>query len=781
MRPLLGRPSKQAAILNALVKEDDPLPPVSRILTVADASAATLSTMARKGWIDIEPKRSLILALPAAGGTRPDRAPRQRAVLEYLNKQHAPVHEQVLRQATRASSSVLRTMEEKGLIERIAEPATVILRLGAQEAMHKIGELRRAERQHRVLDYLLSHPPEDWLWVSWVYAETGCSLKDLRALERHGLVELSEREVWRDPLAERSFVLETPPTLTPAQERAWAAIRAQMAAPDLSPPVFLLHGVTGSGKTEIYIRAAQDALERGRQAIILVPEISLTTQTIRRFAARFSEGLGVIHSRLSDGERYDTWRRIRDGQIRLVIGPRSALFAPLEDIGLIVLDEEHDPSYKQGDRMPAYHARDVALHLAADQQASVLLGSATPDLVTYYLASERHSIQLLELPQRILAHRRYLEDQQARYPLTQIRYAIVEEQLQDVYAIDLPPVHVLDMRHELRAGNTSMFSRRLQQEMVRSLNDGDQAILFLNRRGASTFVMCRDCGTVIRCPHCDIPLTYHLKDGHLHCHHCNHRQAAPTTCPICASARIKHFGTGTQRVEQALHDLLPTARVLRWDRDTTTEKNSHVTLLDRFSRHEADVLIGTQMVAKGLDLPRVTLVGVISADTALNLPDFRAAERTFQLLTQVAGRAGRGPSGGQVIIQTYAPEHYAIQSAARHDYAGFYAQERAFRQQTGYPPFSRLARLVRSAPSLTRCRHEAQALGLQLRQRIQRHHLETLSLIGPAPCFLSRLRGNWRWQIIIRATSPSTELQKLLSCLTLAPGWQLDVDPLDML
>jgi len=293
--------------------------------------------------------------------------------------------------------------------------------------------------------------------------------------------------------------------------------------------------------------------------------------------------------------------------------------------------------------------------------------------------------------------------------------------------------------------------------------------------------MCRDCGTVIRCPHCDVPLTYHLKGGRLSCHHCNHSQAAPVSCPICSSARIKHFGVGTQRVEQALHDLLPTARILRWDRDTTAEKGSHEALLDRFSRHDADVLIGTQMIAKGLDLPRVTLVGVISADTALNLPDFRAAERTFQLLAQVAGRAGRGPSGGQVIIQTYTPEHYAIQSAARHDYAGFYAQERAFREQMGYPPFSRLARLVYSEPGLARCRQAAQDLAIQLRAGIQRQHLETLSLIGPAPCFLSRLRGNWRWQIIIRAPPVGTELQDLLSRLSLAPGWQLDVDPLDML
>jgi primosomal protein N' (replication factor Y) len=301
--------------------------------------------------------------------------------------------------------------------------------------------------------------------------------------------------------------------------------------------------------------------------------------------------------------------------------------------------------------------------------------------------------------------------------------------------------------------------------------------------------MCRDCGTVIRCPNCDIPLTYHLKGARLTCHHCAHEQAVPTTCPICQSHRIKHFGVGTQRVEQAVHELLPTARLMRWDRDTTGRQNSHQVLLDRFTRHEADVLIGTQMIAKGLDLPLVTLVGVISADTALNLPDFRAAERTFQLLTQVAGRAGRGPAGGQAIIQTYTPEHYAIQAAADHDYVTFYARERAFRQQTGYPPFSRLARLVRSDPDLARCRQDAQELALALRESIARRQLDRILVIGPAPCFLRRLRGQWRWQILLRsartlglhAPRAESQLEALLAAIPLPPGWHLDIDPMDIL
>jgi primosomal protein N' (replication factor Y) len=543
----------------------------------------------------------------------------------------------------------------------------------------------------------------------------------------------------------------------------------------------LLHGVTGSGKTEIYMRAATETLERGRQVIVLVPEISMTAQTIRRFQARFGTLVGVIHSRLSDGERYDTWLKIRAGQIRLVVGPRSALFAPMDDIGLMVLDEEHDGSYKQADLAPSYHARDLAWQLAEKHGALVILGSATPDLVTYYRARESRELKLLELPRRILAHYRHLEQQQKLNTEIRVQYTPFGPGLDHVYSIDLPPVHVVDMRHELRAGNRSMFSRLLKQEILRTLAQREQVILFLNRRGASTFVMCRDCGSVVQCPQCEIPLAYHLAGQNLTCHHCNHQQAVPSTCTICQSRRIRHFGVGTQRVQQALHELAPAARVLRWDRDTTTEYRTHDLILDRFARHKADVLIGTQMVAKGLDLPLVTLVGVVSADTALNLPDFRAAERTFQLLAQVAGRAGRGPSGGQVVLQTYAPEHYAIQSAAQHDYAGFYAQERAFRQQMGYPPFARLVRLVCSDSNQARCRERAQDLAQQLVRAIRQHGLDTLDLIGPAPCFFKRLRGQWRWQIIVRGPCPSADLERLFNSVPMPPGWQLDRDPLDML
>jgi primosomal protein N' (replication factor Y) len=515
--------------------------------------------------------------------------------------------------------------------------------------------------------------------------------------------------------------------------------------------------------------------------IVLVPEISMTAQTIRRFQARFGSLVGVIHSRLSDGERYDTWRRIRVGQIRLVVGPRSALFAPMDDLGLIVLDEEHDSSYKQSDLSPSYHARDVAQRLAHEHNAVIVLGSATPDLVTYFRAREADQVQLLELPRRILAHRLHLQQQRDLHSEIQVNYGPAAPGLDQVYSIALPPVQIVDMRHELRIGNPTMFSRLLQQEIKRVLSQRAQVILFLNRRGASTFVMCRDCGTVIRCPDCEIPLTYHLTSQNLTCHHCSYERSVPKLCPMCSSPRIKHFGVGTERVAEAVESLVPNARVLRWDRDTTSSYRSHDLILDRFSRHEADILIGTQMVAKGLDLPLVTLVGVVSADTALNLPDFRAAERTFQLLAQVAGRAGRGPSGGSVILQTYTPEHYAIQFAAQHDYGGFYAHERAFRQQLKYPPFSRLVRLVASDRDQARCRERAHDLARRLGQAITRHRLDVVDLIGPAPCFYRRLRGRWRWQIIARAPYPGRALDRLLERADLHSGWHFDLDPLDIL
>jgi len=785
VRPLLGHSSKQADVLRVLLDDPDPLPTREHVLAQAEATASTLHTISGKGWIEITPEQTLILLRPEAASAQLQRAPAQAAVLAYLQTQGMPLLESVLREATGTSSATIKALEEKSLVERIHEPATVHLRLAESKAREQISVLRGATRQHQVLDYLLTRKPGEWVWISWIYAETDAQLSDLRALESHHLVELAEHEVWRDPLAGRTFALEKPPRLTPDQERAWEAIRPALTA-SVSPnqetisPAFLLHGVTGSGKTEIYMRAVQATLAAGRQAIVLVPEIALTPQTIARFSARFPDRLGILHSELSDGERYDTWRRIRAGELDLIVGPRSALFAPLLDVGLIVLDEEHESSYKQDDIMPTYHARDVAAQLATIHHATLLLGSATPDLVTAYRAYQTSSIQLLELPQRLLSHRHNLESQQVQLALPEAHYRPLGPGYEDVYVADLPPVRVVDMRHELRVGNRSMFSRVLQSEIERALTSREQVILFLNRRGASTFVMCRDCGNVIRCPRCDIPLTFHRTSERMSCHHCNYQQHVPEVCPLCQSTRIRHFGVGTERVETAIHEQFPSARTMRWDRDTTREKGSHDALLEQFTNHQADIMIGTQMIAKGLDLPLVTLVGVIAADTALNLPDYRASERTFQLLAQVAGRAGRGPRGGRVIIQTYTPDHYAIRAAAKHDYAAFYQQEQAFRHRLGYPPFGRLARLLYSDRDNRRAKSEADQLAQQLSSRIAADPSCCTSLLGPAPAFLSRLRGRWRWQIILRATDING-LQRLLSPVVLSSGWRLDIDPVNLL
>lgn len=633
-----------------------------------------------------------------------------------------------------------------------------------------------------VLDFLRQEQgPVD---VSWVYAQTGCARRHLDKLEERGLVTLGREEVWRDPLEGRVFLPTEPPPLTPDQEAAWAEIQAALhpAAFDLRPVTFLLHGVTGSGKTELYLRAVGQVLAQGRKAIILVPEISLTPQTVARFAARFPGRVTVVHSQLSDGSRYDVWRRARAGLVDVVVGPRSALFMPLFPLGLIVLDEEHDPSYKQKSRL-AYHARETALQLARLTGATVILGSATPSLESY-IRAQRGEFRRLELSRRILGHVRRLADLQTVYHVPQIRYQVLREGPPEVRYLDLPPVQVVDMRAELKAGNRSIFSRALAGALDEVLGRGEQAILFLNRRGRATFVLCRDCGYVLRCPHCDVPLTMHGIHGEAYdhaslliCHHCGHRAHLPQECPRCGGRRIRHFGLGTEGLEAAVRERWPGARLLRWDRDTARTAEAHWNILQRFSDGQADVLVGTQMIAKGLDLPLVTLVGVVSADTALNLPDFRAGEWTFQLLEQVAGRAGRGLRGGRVVVQTYHPDHYAICAVERHDYEGFAQEELEFRRRVDYPPYVRMARLIYRHRDPSRAQVAAEDLAQRLREALAQKGLPRTDLIGPAPAFFARIRGRYRWQIILRHADPPAFLRSV----GVPPGWRVDIDPIDVL
>ncbi|MBT9160444.1 MAG: Primosomal protein N' [Dehalococcoidia bacterium] len=630
----------------------------------------------------------------------------------------------------------------------------------------------------------------DALPLSTATRKSGASLAVARSLEKKGLVAIEQVRVARDPLAHRTFPVTPPPRLTPDQEAAWSKIqerlqdgfKVQGSRFSGSPPsltvnregVFLLHGVTGSGKTEIYLRALGETIVHGKKAIVLVPEISLTPQTIARFASRFQGRVAVLHSKLSPGEQFDEWHRIRDGECDVVIGSRGAIFAPQPDLGLIVIDEEHEWTYKQHDKSPLYHARDVALKLAELTGAVVILGSATPDIASYHRAHTGR-YHLLELPARVGEARR-VESQESR--VESQGYGVGDSRLQtpDSRLKGLPQVEVVDLRRELKQGNRSIFSRPLARGINEALSAGEQVILFLNRRGTASFVQCRNCGHVMRCRRCDITLTYHAPENYLICHQCNYSIPPPTSCPECWSRRIKFLGIGTQKVEAETARTFPQARLLRWDRDVTRGRYSHEQILERFQSHEADILIGTQMIAKGLDIPLVTLVGVINADVALYLPDFRAGERTFQLLSQVAGRAGRGRWGGRVIIQTYTPEHYAIVAAGRQDFGAFYEQEIAFRRQYGNPPFNRLASLIYAHTNPERCQEEAERMVLLLREERDSQGLASTALIGPSPAHTQRIRGRYRWQLIIRGSDPMS----IISKVPIPQGWIVDIDPVGL-
>jgi primosomal protein N' (replication factor Y) len=603
----------------------------------------------------------------------------------------------------------------------------------------------RAYKQARVLEFLTGQTQP--ISVSELRERLNCSLATIKALESRHLVSLEKLRVRRDPLAHLSLMTSPVPVLTSSQQAAWESIRdviAKKARQPSRPPVFLLFGVTGSGKTEIYLRVLAQVIATGKRGICLIPEIALTQQTVERFASRFPGRVAVLHSGLSPGEQFDEWQWIMEGNCDVVIGPRSALFAPLPDLGLIIIDEEHEWTYKQEDKSPRYHARDVAIRLAQLNDAVVILGSATPDIGSFHKA-QQGEYHLIELKERI----------------TPRGYA------------PLPEVSIVDLREELKAGNTSLFSRSLLAAMKETLAQGEQIILFLNRRGTATFVRCRNCGFVFRCPRCSIALTYHSVEKRLICHRCRYSVPVSQNCPRCFQRHLRFLGIGTQRVEEEAKHFFPEARLLRWDRDVITRRYAHEELLKNFRDHKADVLIGTQMIAKGLDLPHVTLAGVISADTGLNFPDFRSSERTFQLLCQVAGRAGRGVKAGKVIIQTYSPDNYIIEAAAKHDYIGFYHKEIDYRRQYNYPPFSQLVRLVYSHTNEELCRHEVERVHRLVVDEKARENIIDFSVIGPVPTFAFRARDRYRWQLFLRGPDST----RMLSRLTLPRGWTIDVDP----
>ncbi|EAG9323962.1 primosomal protein N' [Listeria monocytogenes] len=523
-----------------------------------------------------------------------------------------------------------------------------------------------------------------------------------------GLLSIQEKIVSRDPYENHQFEKSESLQLLPDQQTACEKI---IAATDQE--TFLIHGVTGSGKTEIYLQTIEAKLKEGKEAIVLVPEISLTPQMVERFKSRFGSEVAVLHSALSSGEKYDEWRKIERKEARVVVGARSAVFAPFENLGIIIIDEEHEASYKQEDN-PRYHARDVAIWRATKYQCPVVLGSATPSLESFARA-KKGVYTLIELPSRV--------NDRA-----------------------MPEVRVVDMREELRKENRTEFSTELLEKIKDRIAKKEQTVLMLNRRGYSSFVMCRDCGYVVECPNCDISLTYHQSSNQMKCHYCGHEERVPQKCPSCEGEHIRYFGTGTQKVEESLTKLIPEARVIRMDVDTTRTKGAHEKLLKSFRNHEADILLGTQMIAKGLDFPDITLVGVLNADTMLHLPDFRASERTFQLLTQVGGRAGRHERTGEVIVQSYNPEHYSIEFAKKHDFIGFYNHEMQLRKMGSYPPFYYLTMINVSDENEMKAIRTIQEMAQFLRGKLGPDAV----ILGPVPSTITRIKNKYRYQCIIK-------------------------------
>jgi len=617
------------------------------------------------------------------------------------------------------------------------------------------GDMVRSEMGRRVRIRDLDHVINSLVERQLVEVDTVSKETAAGSLYPSPLVPGDSSACWgqNDNAAENGAGLDSltaggPLVLNPYQREAVTEI--QQVLDRQEHQVFLLHGVTGSGKTEVYLRSIASLVEKGKGAIVLVPEIALTPQTVSRFRSRFGDLVAVLHSRQPAGTRLREWQRIRRGQAQVVIGPRSAVFAPVGRLGLIIVDEEHEASYKQ-EQNPRYHAREVAVQRAKLLGIPVILGSATPSLESYHRVA-RGEYRLQELPSR------------------------VEER-------PLPLVTIVDLREELKAGNKGVLSEILKEKISSRLAAREQVILFLNRRGFSTFVVCRDCGTVLNCPNCAIALTYHHQGNQMCCHYCGFRSGVPQTCSRCSGSRIRYFGIGTQRVEDEVRALYPGARMLRFDIDTTGRKGVLEEGLNSFARGDVDILVGTQMVAKGLDFPNVTLVGVITADTSLNLPDFRAAERTFQLLTQVAGRAGRGSITGEVIVQTYHPDHYPVVLAASQDFREFWHRESEFRQRLNYPPYCHLARILVVGAIERRVIQDAADLSQRLACEIKAQSTG-IEMLGPAPAALARIKNRYRWHIVLKAPKVEALATVINRARAEFPGSSslvVDIDPLGML
>ena len=705
-------------------------------------------------------------------------SPLQARIVDYVRRNGSVDIERLVRSMGESARGSASRLVERGILERSESWSTPGARAqfaeyarlstsGIKAARDWAPKATRAPKQTAILQKLAEGTES----MRLSDARRLYSPSAVKALLDKGWVEKYRVPVDRDPLAGKDFPPSPVSRLTEHQEACAAQVRSALDDSDVSPRAFLLQGVTGSGKTEVYLNAAAHCRKLGRKSIVLVPEIALTHQTVERFASRFPGRVAVLHSGLTDGQRFDQWWKLRRGDYDVVIGSRSAIFAPQQDMGLIVIDEEHEWTYKQQDASPRYHSRDIALKLADLTGAVVLMGSASPDVATYRRAlSGRY--RLLTLPGRVAAASGgaiEADDASGARPRPVRAPTPVTE-------VPLASVQVVDMRRELREGNRDVFSRAMSQAMRRCLDDGGQMVLFLNRRGSSSFVQCRSCGEGLRCRRCEVALTYHRQVGRLICHYCGYKRVPPSRCSRCLSHRLRYYGLGTQSIVDSFEERFPGTPVLRWDRDAARHPRAYEDMLERFRSGRERVLVGTQMIAKGLHFPAVTLVGVVSADVGLAVPDYRAGERVFQLLCQVAGRAGRGAAAGQVIVQTYQPDNYAIRAAASQDYDAFYREEIEYRREQAGPPFGRLIRLLYAHTNRAVCERAARRFGAALRGRREESGMSDIDVLGPTPAYPSRLRGHYRWHIVLRGPDP----RSLLDEVTAPQGWTIDVDPVSL-
>ena len=695
--------------------------------------------------------------------------PFQEKVVSYLRSRPKANQEQLIRSMGEGARSAVSALERQGVLVRKAgslEPGVkakvrqvTAIASDARECVKQwLGDpSNRAHRQKELAQALLdAQSPVD---IASLRKEFGAGA--VKSLMSRGWLSQEAVPIDRDPLEGRTFPPTRPVTLTPQQAAIASEVRSSLDDASAPPDIYLLQGVTGSGKTEIYLDAVQHCLASGKRAIVLVPEIALTYQTIERFASRFPGQVAVLHSGLTSGERFDQWWKLRNAGYGVVVGSRGAVFAPQPDLGLVIIDEEHEWTYKQRDAVPRYHTREVAAELCRLTGATLILGSASPDISSYH-RGRRNTYKLRLLTDRIASN----GTDEGR-PVGNTAVPSV---------IPLASVQIVDMRSELRAGQRDIFSRALSDAMTECLNAQQQMMLLINRRGSSAYLQCRNCGFSVRCRGCDVPMTYHKQAQRLICHYCGTRRIPPDKCPQCLGYRLSFYGVGTEAVAERLKSRYPGVEVLRWDRDTATTPRAHEEILTRFRSGKARILVGTQMIAKGLHFPSVTLVGVVSADVGLSIPDYRAGERVFQLLCQVAGRAGRGDQEGKVIIQTYQPDNYAIKAAASQDYQGFYDKEMAFRRDHSHPPYSRLIQLMNSGTNRAKVEGEAVRMADTLRSMQEEWGLSDTDVLGPTPGWPARLRGRYRWHIILRGPDPRSLLDKA----TVPRGWSVDIDPVSL-